>query len=158
MGQPRKLADCGPAPAVVCRRPAACPGEGSNCPGRGLRLASTAFWALGGAFGLMQRGDRGARQVLNANPRARVLELEPAVAGEKRLFFTRIFAKKLNFTANPNITKRVRRALRGDVLVCYLGPNDTHVSRGCLVVGPGCGCKLTEFQGASRRGAELRIQ
>ena len=141
VGQPQR--DCRPAPAVGCRRPAACPGEGSNHPGRCLRRAKHGFWGAGQPLACC-RGAPGPRERVPKPQSTRLTRLEL-----ERLFFALIFAKKPQATLKnsiPSATLNSQNGFgghRGDVRACY-------VSKTCLL---SCVAAL----GASFIGAGLLV-
>ena len=85
VGQPQR--DCRPAPAVGCRRPAACPGEGSNRPGRCLRLVQHGFWGAGQPFA--DAGGRPGREDASPN-----LSLRVSRVSNSNGYFLRYFLLK----------------------------------------------------------------
>ena len=87
-------------PPCACRRlppTAACPGEGSNHPGRCLRRAKHGFWGAGQPLARC-RGAPGPRGRVPKPQSTRLTRLEL-----ERLFFALIFAKKPQATLKNSI-------------------------------------------------------
>ena len=130
VGQPqKKLADCSPAPAVVCRRPPRAQAREAIARGAACGVPSTSFGALGSLW--PDAEGRPGRENASPNLNLRVSRVSNSnlPLREKSGYFLPESSLKNSISLQTLILLNGFDARsEGDVLVCYLGPDDTHMS------------------------------